>query len=105
MNHEVEVMKSFAGKNEKVEQIVDDFSAHAFGSSVVTVTTIIPDEQCEQTTIDEPKESNISATGIKLPKNTKVSQGKSARLASKLKDKMNQKKKHTRKPTKGNIRK
>jgi hypothetical protein len=86
---DADFVQALAGENEKVDQIVDDFSAHAFGSALVTVTTTVP---ADESAVDNAFPTVASTSIGRLPKNAKITQGESARLAMRLKDKLKGKK-------------
>lgn len=85
---QTKLVEAMAQDNERVEQIVDDFSAHAFGSALVTVTTTVADDEPRAAlTSDTAMESDV----IRLPKNFRVKQSDAARQANRLRDRMSSK--------------
>ena len=89
-----EVVQALAGENERVDQIVDDFSAHAFGSALVTVTTSVPVEEEENNSPSGDLIDSIAKAHVpRLPKNSKFAITDTERQASRLRDKLLSKKK------------
>ena len=90
-NPSSKVVEALAADNERVDQFVDDFSAHAFGSALVTVTTTVPTEDTEPYKKQAPVDHK---EGVRLPKNAKIAMGEATRLANRMRDKLLNKKKH-----------
>ncbi|KAH9260225.1 hypothetical protein BASA81_001394 [Batrachochytrium salamandrivorans] len=76
----------------KVEQLHDDFSSHQFGSAHVTVTTTVPDEDASFVAVQRAAQPSLA---VKFPKHAKLAQSETAKVAARLRDKLN--KKRTRK--------
>lgn len=85
------VLQGMDGKS-KVEQLHDDFSSHQFGSAHVTVTTTVADEDATFVAVQRAAQPSLS---VKFPKHAKLAQSEAAKVAARLRDKLN--KKRTRK--------